>query len=113
MKKKGRKSLLTPAFRKRILSLLERGHTIRNACAAVGISERVFYDWCEKNAAFSADVQRARAAGRVQIVERILKSPDWRALSWYLSVTDPEQFGRVAERNLPVDLAQPAEPVRC
>jgi hypothetical protein len=107
-KKKGRKSLFTEV-REQLLSLLRFGHTIRNACAAVGISERVFYEWCEKNAAFSAEVTRARAAGRVQIVERILKSPDWRALSWYLERTDPEQYGRVAERQLAVSAQPPVE----
>ena len=49
----------------------------------------------------------------MRIVESILGSRDWRAQAWYLERTDSEQFARVAERPIPVDLAQPAEPLTC
>jgi len=101
MPKRGRKSLLTPALRKQVCRLLERGHTIATVSAAGGFSERSFFDWCEKNAAFLAETQRARAAGRVRIIESILADRDWRAKAWYLERTDPGQYGRVAERPPP------------
>ena len=112
-KPKGRKTLLTSAVRRRILSLLERGHTIRDVALASGFSERVFFNWCESDPSFSAETQRARAAGRIQIVERILRDRDWRALSWFLSVTDPQSYGRTAERAVPHDPATPPAPIEC
>src|SRR6266480_189030 len=110
---KGRKSKLTPGLRKRICTLLCGAHTIRTVCASLGIGERTFFTWCEEDPTFSAETQRARAQGRIKIVDSILKAGDWRARAWYLERTDPEQYARVAERPLPVDLTQPVAPVEC
>ena len=82
--------------------MLERGHTARTTAAACGVSERSYREYCTKYPAFSAAAQRARARGRARIVESILDSGDWKGLSWYLSVTDPEQFARTAERQIVV-----------
>ena len=110
---KGRKSKLTPGLRRQICTMLAGAHTIRTTCAALGIGERSFFTWCE-DPTFFAETQRARARGRVRIVESILGSEDWRAQAWYLERTDPAEFARVAERALPVDLAQPvAPPMEC
>jgi len=108
MKRRGRKSNLTSQLQRIICKLLERGHTISTTCAAAGISERSYHDYCERDAAFLAATQRARAKGRARIVESILDSPDWRAKAWYLERTEPAQFARSAERPLP---AEP-QPVR-
>ena len=85
--------------------MLRRGHTVGTTCGAVGISERSFFDYCAKDAAFLAATQRARAQGRVRIVDSILNDRDWRGKSWYLERTAPGEFGRVEERPLP----EPAE----
>ena len=111
-KKKGRRSKLTPELRRRICTMLSGAHTIRTVCAALGIGERSFFTWCD-DPTFFAETQRARARGRVRIVESILDSEDWRAKAWYLERTDPEEFARVAERPIPVDLAQPVAPLEC
>src|SRR5438552_13281441 len=100
MKMKGRKSKLTPGLRRRICTMLAGAHTIRTVCAALGIGERTFFTWCEEDPTFSAETQRARAQGRIKIVESILEAADWRARAWYLERTDPEQFARVAERQI-------------
>jgi hypothetical protein len=99
---KGRRSNLTPQLRRKICKLFERGHTVGTVCAALGISDRSFHDYCERDAAFLAETQRARAQGRVRIVDSILNDRDWRGKAWYLERTAPDEFGRVAERELPV-----------
>jgi hypothetical protein len=76
----------------------------RTTCGATGISERSFHDYCAKDAAFLAATQRARAQGRVRIVDSILDDRDWPGKAWYLERTAAE-FARVAER----PLLQPAE----
>jgi hypothetical protein len=99
--KRGRKTNLNAQLQHKICNLLERGHTVATTCGATGISERSFHDYCATNAAFLAATQRARAAGRVRIVESILDSDDWRARAWYLERTAPHEFGRSVERPLP------------
>src|SRR5947208_7154905 len=93
-KKRGRATLLTPAVKKRICAMLERGHTVKTTVAALGVSPRCYHDHCEQDAAFFAATQRARACGRVRIAESIMDSDDWRAKTWYLERTDPEQYAR-------------------
>jgi hypothetical protein len=96
----GRRTLLTPALKKRICAMLERGHTVKTTVAALGVSPRCYHDHCEQDAAFFAATQRARASGRARIAESILDSDDWRAKAWYLERTDPEQYARTGERQI-------------
>jgi hypothetical protein len=104
--KRGRRSRLTPQLRRKVCKLLERGHTVGNVCGALGLPDRTFHDYCAKDSAFLAETQRARAQGRVRIVDSILDDRDWRGKAWYLERTAPAEFGRCAERELP---AEPGE----
>jgi hypothetical protein len=99
--KRGRRSRLTPQLRRKVCKLLERGHTVGTVCGALGLPDRTFHDYCAKHPAFLAETQRARAQGRVRIVDSILDDRDWRGKAWYLERTAPAEFGRVAERELP------------
>src|SRR5262245_8031976 len=99
--KRGRKTNLTAPLQRKIFRLLERGHTVGTVCGAVGISERSYFAYCAKDAAFLAETQRARAQGRVRIVDSILDDRDWRGKAWYLERTAPDEFARVEARPLP------------
>lgn len=101
MKERGRRTALTPQLKRRICAMLRRGHTVGTTCGAVGISDRSFFDYCAKDAAFLAETQRARAQGRVRLVDSILDDRDWRGKAWYLERTAPAEFGRVEARPLP------------
>jgi len=105
--KRGRKTLLTAAMRERIVQMLERGHTVKTTVAANGISERCYFDHCTKDPAFLAATQRARAQGRMQLVDSILKARDWRAKAWYLERTDAAQFARTEPRTVIIDQPPP------
>ena len=89
-------------LRRKVCDLLRRGHSVGTVCAALGLPDRSFHRYCERNAAFLAETQRARAQGRVRIVDSILDDRDWRGKAWYLERTAPDEFGRCAERDLPV-----------
>src|SRR5262245_47792237 len=102
MKRRGRRSRLTPQLQRKVCKLLERGHTVGTVCAALGLPDRSFHRYCERNATFLAATQRARAQGRVRIVDSILDDRDWRGKAWYLERTAPAEFGRCAERELPL-----------
>jgi hypothetical protein len=101
MKKRGRRSQFTEDITKQLLQFLGGGISIRNTCQALGISERSFYAHCERDAAFHAEIQRARAMGKIRLIREVVTDRDWRAKSWYLSVCYPSEFGRVEDRRLP------------
>src|SRR5438552_4171144 len=61
-KRRGRKSLLSPQLQRRICELLAAGNTIKTVTDAVRISERVYFEWVERNPHF------AHATTRCQIV---------------------------------------------
>jgi terminase small subunit-like protein len=100
--KRGRKSKLTPALRKRICELLAHGHTIKTVCEAVGIAERTYFDWCEKHLHFSQATTCAIGKSKVALVNKVRRSDDWRAAAFLLERRFPAEFGRCAERELPV-----------
>src|SRR5262245_59942741 len=99
--KRGRKSKLTPALRKRICTLLAQGHTIKTVCEAVGIAERTYFDWCEKHLHFSQATTCAIGKSKIVLVNRLLRSDDWRAAAFLLERRWPNEFGRCDIRMLP------------
>lgn len=86
-----RKTLLTAAPRKRVFEMLHRGHTIKTS-GALDFSERAYHEWCQKDTSFAAQSFRARATGRMRIVDSILADKDWRARAWYLERCYPAEF---------------------
>jgi hypothetical protein len=44
---------------------------------------------------------REHKGGRVRIVDSILDDRDWRGKAWYLERTAPDEYRRVAEREIP------------
>ena len=80
-------------------------------CGTLGLPDRTFHRYCARNATFLAGTQRARAQGRVRLVDSILDDRDWRGKAWYLERTAPDEFGRVAERELPAAQGAKAKPI--
>src|SRR5947207_889749 len=109
--KRGRKTLLTAALRKRVCEMLRRGHTIRITTAALGFSERAYHEWCQKDSSFAAQPLRARATDRMRIVDSILADKDWRSKAWFLERTAPEEWGRSEARKIIIEY-QPQPPAQ-
>src|SRR5262245_60149160 len=99
--KRGRKSKLTPALRKRICTLLAQGHTIKTVCETVGIAERTYFDWCEKYSHFSQVTTCAIGQSKILLVKKLRRSDDWRAAAFLLERRWPDEFGRCDARMLP------------
>jgi hypothetical protein len=59
---------------------------------APDFSERAYHEWCQKDTSFAAQSLRARATGRMRIVDSILADKDWRARAWYLERCYPAEF---------------------
>lgn len=95
--KPGRPCKLTPAVLRKLLEAFEVGATINDAAAWAGINRTTLHDWLakatQKDAApeFSdlADkIDHARAKGRKQLLDKIAKSPDWRAAAHLAALGD-------------------------
>jgi hypothetical protein len=97
MKKRGRRTLLTVHLRKRLCELLSAGNTVKTSCAAVGVSERSFFDWCEQKPHFAQATNRARSQAKIKLVRIITAAAplDWRAASFLLERGWPNEYGKV------------------
>jgi hypothetical protein len=93
-RRKGRRSLYTPALQKRICQLLAKGNTIVATCDHVGISDRLFHQWCEDRPHFLQATMRARGKARASLVKVIADAAkkDWRAAGWLLSHCWPAEY---------------------
>jgi hypothetical protein len=113
MKKLGRKTLLTQKLQAKLCQLLENASTIKTACGAVGISERVFYEWAAEKPHFAQATNRARSLAKIRLIGIIMAAApkDWRAAMELLSRLAPAEFGRVW-RSEPVPSQETAIPVQ-
>jgi transposase len=72
----------------KIVRLLAKGHTVRSACAIVGISRQTFYRWQQSSTSFAEAVERAldEATARMEevIIEQATKKRDPRYAIWWL-----------------------------
>jgi hypothetical protein len=102
MKRGGRKTLLTKPLQRKIERLLAQGHTIATVCQTVAIGERTYYQWREKHPQFSQATTCAIGKSKIALVNKLRLSDDWRASAFLLERRFPAEFGRVAERELPV-----------
>ena len=100
--KRGRKSKLDAKLKRRICSLLAQGHTIRTVSETVGISERTYYEWCEKHFHFSQATTCAIGKSKIALVAKLRLSDDWRAQAFLLERRFRSEYGRVAEREMPL-----------
>lgn len=114
----GRPTKLDAEAANAIVAILQKGLTIDDACEAAGIDDSTFQRWLrrgEKAAKarelkpeekpfreFCAAVKKARAVGKITLVQRIenasvgdeLNPADWKAAAWLLERMHPHQFGR-------------------
>jgi hypothetical protein len=86
--KVGRPCKLTPAVLRDLLDAFGVGTTVNDAAACAGIGARTLHEWLSRAAEKDAPaefvqlaqkIEEARAKGRKKLLDKIAKSPDWRA----------------------------------
>ena len=98
---------LTPERHEAIIKMVADGAFIDTACALAGVDDSTFYRWLKraddpkapaKFRVFREDLTRARAEAEQKAINLVLghAERDWRAATWYLSVTKPERFAAKA-----------------
>ena len=110
----GRPLTLTADLSRELISLLQRGLTQTDACAAVGLARSTFYDWLARGrdltlanpdqmtieelrlSEFSDAVAGARARAKADALAaiRLGMRDDWRAAAWFLERSFPAEYGR-------------------
>jgi hypothetical protein len=77
---------------------LSNFNTIKTACDACGISERVYYDWCQKYPAFYAATRKARAQAKIKLVNILSKAAKTNPnhAQWLLERSWPDEYSRVS-----------------
>jgi hypothetical protein len=106
--KLGRKPKLSPALQKEICKHLRHGYTITTVCEIVGIADRTYYTWCSEKKHFSQATTRAIGESKKFLHDKLRQSDDWRAQSFLLERRWPNEYGKVAERQLPDALPSPS-----
>jgi hypothetical protein len=115
MKRRGRKSLCTPALTQRLCKHISNACTVQSACECEGISTKSFHEWIARGekgeqpfSQFRDAVTRAKGRFKARVCKSIIEDRDWRARLELLSRIYPDEFARTAERPLP---PQPLEPI--
>lgn len=87
-----------------MLSLIEKGISQHQACAAVGVSATLVCNWKNPESdEFKPDFldrfNRAKAAGVERQMDKVLHGvngggePDWKAAAWWLARVCPSEYG--------------------
>jgi len=113
----GRKTLLTPERQQAIITMLEAGGYIDDACEAVGVDPSTYYKWLKRgkdeeerlNAGLDPDpkhtlffeffqaVRKANAEGvmsHILNIDHHAKDGTWQASAWILERKQPHKWGR-------------------
>lgn len=104
---RGRPSVFSPAILREILAVLAAGCSRNDAADVTGIGRSTLSEQIAKNEAFSEQVKKAEAAGKLRHIRKINKSKAWQASAWFLERKYPEEYARkvplpvVAEDNGP------------
>lgn len=112
----GRPTKLTAELSDQLCALLADGWFLDHACAEVGVSRKVVYEWLEAaektdaselHIAFRDACERARSAGERKYLDRIAdiaeessvqhgrgegRSRDWKAHAWRLERMNPSRY---------------------
>ena len=93
----GRRSKLTPATYKAIITAIQEGNYISAAAKSCGIEPRMISLWvrrgkgedpkqepCEPFISFARDVETAIATAEISTVKELREQDDWRAKAWWL-----------------------------
>jgi len=99
---RGRKSIRSPKLDRQICDLLASGNTIKTVVDAVGISERVYFEWCERDPHFLQATSRARGEARKTLVKVLVDASklDWRAAAFLLSHCWPKEFSELQRQEV-------------
>ena len=103
----GRKTKLQDDIQHRLISAIEKGLTIVDACEYAGISEKTYYNWLNKNTdeikdeeerkkfvQFLQDVKKAQSECQMYCLDFIMKDKSWQSKAWVLERRFPDRWAK-------------------
>ncbi len=97
MGKLGRKPVLGEEKKGSVVSIIARGHSQRTAARYVGCAPSTIANTAARDAAFARRLRQARLKSEIINLERVQEAAEdpkyWRAASWILERTNPDDFG--------------------
>ena len=103
----GRKTKLQDDIQHRLISAIEKGLTIVDACEYAGISEKTYYNWLNKNTdeikdeeerkkfvQFLQDIKKAQSECQMYCLDFIMKDKSWQSKAWLLERRFPDKWAK-------------------
>ncbi len=103
----GRKTKLQDDIQHRLISAIEKGLTIVDACEYAGISEKTYYNWLNKNTdeikdeeerkkfvQFLQDIKKAQSECQMYCLDFIMKDKSWQSKAWVLERRFPDRWAK-------------------
>ena len=103
----GRKTKLQDDIKHRLISAIEKGLTIVDACEYAGISEKTYYNWLNKNTdeikdeeerkkfvQFLQDIKKAQSECQMYCLDFIMKDKSWQSKAWLLERRFPDRWAK-------------------
>jgi hypothetical protein len=103
----GRKTKLQDDIQHRLISAIEKGLTIVDACEYAGISEKTYYNWLNKNTdeikdeeerkkfvQFLQDIKKAQSECQMYCLDFIMKDKSWQSKAWLLERRFPDRWAK-------------------
>jgi transposase len=103
----GRKTKLQDDIQHRLISAIEKGLTIVDACEYAGISEKTYYNWLNKNTdeikdeeerkkfvQFLQNIKKAQSECQMYCLDFIMKDKSWQSKAWLLERRFPDRWAK-------------------
>jgi len=103
----GRKTKLQDDIQHRLISAIEKGLTIVDACEYAGISEKTYYNWLNKDTdeikdeeerkkfvQFLQDIKKAQSECQMYCLDFIMKDKSWQSKAWVLERRFPDRWAK-------------------
>lgn len=94
MAKRGPKFKIGPAEEKQIFAILSVGGSLADAADCLGIHRETLINQGKRDPKFSKGMMKAAAKGKISLIRRVGKAPQWQAAAWMLERKWGEEFGK-------------------
>jgi hypothetical protein len=103
----GRKTKLEDDIQQRLVTAIERGLSIEDACVYAGITKKTYYNWINKNTDeikdeaerkkflhFLHNIKKAQSECQMYCLDFIMKDKSWQSKAWVLERRFPDRWAK-------------------
>ena len=103
----GRKTKLEDDIQQRLVTAIERGLSIEDACVYAGITKKTYYNWINKNTdeikdeaerkkflQFLQSLKKAQSECQMYCLDFLMKDKSWQSKAWVLERRFPDRWAK-------------------